>query len=43
MGDEAIPDLGAIPAEEVTDEQLIWILLMRARRRAGDDRGTARS
>jgi hypothetical protein len=41
VGDEANPDLGAIPAEELADEQLLWILLMRARRRAGDDRETA--
>jgi hypothetical protein len=39
VGDEANPDLGAIPVEELTDEQLLWILLMRARERAGGDRG----
>jgi hypothetical protein len=34
VGDEANPNLGAIPADELTDEQLLWILLMRARERA---------
>jgi hypothetical protein len=38
VGDEANPDHGAIPVEELTDEQLLWILLMRARERAGGAR-----
>jgi hypothetical protein len=33
LGDEANPDLGAIPADELTDEQLLWLLLQRAHRR----------
>lgn len=39
LGDEANPDLGATSANELTDEDLLWLLLLRARRRELDTGG----
>jgi hypothetical protein len=39
LGDEANADLGAVPAAELTDEQLLWLLLMRAHVREREARG----
>jgi hypothetical protein len=40
LGDEANPDLETLTAKELSDEELLWVLLRRARRREAAEKGS---
>jgi hypothetical protein len=39
LGDEANPDLETLRAKELSDKQLLWLLLLRAHRRELSEKG----
>lgn len=39
LGDEANPDLETLSAKELSDEELLWVLLRRAQRREAPKKG----